>query len=93
MDNRIIYDARSKVEAKLSSVLRGKEWCWFPARTDDMVSVQSKLSMVKIGDEDQPYWVVSKKGTYTCSEMWEAMRVKTTTSKLVESSLVSYGYT
>jgi len=90
---QIVYDARSKVEAKLSSVLIGKEWCWLPARSDDMVSGQSKLDLVKIGDEDQPCWVVCKKGTYTCSEMWEAMRVKTTTSKLVESSLVSYGYT
>jgi hypothetical protein len=41
-----------------------------------MVSVQSKFSMVKLEDADQPVWIISKKGTYTYSETWNAIRVK-----------------
>lgn len=36
--HRIVYDAGSNMEAKLSSVLIEKEWSWLPARSDDMVS-------------------------------------------------------
>jgi len=46
---RVVYDARSKIEAKLSSVIKGKEWEWQAAKSEDLVSIQSKLPMVKIG--------------------------------------------
>jgi hypothetical protein len=36
---RIAYDAGSKVETKLSSAFKGKEWGWQPARSDEMVNV------------------------------------------------------
>jgi hypothetical protein len=47
---RVVYDARSKWDAKLSSVMEGKEWEWQPARSEELVSIQSKLPMVKIGE-------------------------------------------
>jgi hypothetical protein len=37
----------SKPEAKLSSVIKGKEWEWQPARSENLVNIQSKLPMVK----------------------------------------------
>jgi hypothetical protein len=33
----VIYDARSNVNAKLSSVLHDGNWLWAPARSDDLV--------------------------------------------------------
>lgn len=35
---RVVYDAVSKVNAKLESVLKGKEWFWPPARSEEKVS-------------------------------------------------------
>jgi hypothetical protein len=68
---RIIYDARSKLEAKLASVMKGKEWDWQQARSESLVSIQSKLLLVKIGENDEPIWVISK-----IRETWEAIRTK-----------------
>jgi hypothetical protein len=31
---RVAYDAGSSVEAKLSNVLKEKEWMWQPTRSD-----------------------------------------------------------
>jgi len=47
--HRVVYDAGSKVEAKLSSVLNDKVWSWQPARSYQLVNFQSKLPMVRIG--------------------------------------------
>lgn len=44
---RVVYDARNKLEAKLSSVIKGKEWERQPARSENLVKIQSKLPMVK----------------------------------------------
>jgi hypothetical protein len=38
------------------------------------VEIQSKLSMVALGDNDVPKWVVSKSGTYSSVDTWEALR-------------------
>ena len=37
--HRVIYDAASKPEAKVESVLRDKVWIWKPARSDDLVTL------------------------------------------------------
>jgi hypothetical protein len=57
---RVIYDARSKLDAKLSSVIRGRDWHWLQARSDSMVAIQSQLPFVKLGDKDIPLWLPSK---------------------------------
>lgn len=36
---RVVYDACSNIEAKLSSVINDGDWNWFPARCDDLVSI------------------------------------------------------
>jgi hypothetical protein len=74
--HRIVYDASSKVDANLSSVLRDKTWCWLPARLDDLVTIQSKFPIASIGEIDQPVWSISKRGLYTCAETWESIRYK-----------------
>ena len=43
---RIVYDAASRVEAKVASVLKDKQWIWNPVRSDALVNVQSKLFLV-----------------------------------------------
>jgi hypothetical protein len=57
---RVIYDARIKLDAKLSSVIKDWDWCWLPARSEDLVSIQSSLSFVKFGLKDTPLWLPSK---------------------------------
>jgi hypothetical protein len=73
---RLIYDARSKLEAKLANIMKGKEWDWQPARLESLVSTHSKLPLVKIGENDAPILVISKKCSYTIRETWEAIRTK-----------------
>uniref|UniRef100_A0A2N9FAP0 Reverse transcriptase domain-containing protein n=1 Tax=Fagus sylvatica TaxID=28930 RepID=A0A2N9FAP0_FAGSY len=43
--HRTVYDAASSINAKVKSVLHNNEWCWKPARSEDLVDIQSKLSM------------------------------------------------
>jgi hypothetical protein len=60
--SRVIYDAGSKLDHKLSTVLRDQDWCWKPARSEDLVSIQSSLQLVPIGGvKDEPIWTASKK--------------------------------
>jgi hypothetical protein len=56
------------MEAKLSSVINGEKWEWQPARLENLVSIQNRLQMVKIGVSDKPIWVISKKSSYTSRE-------------------------
>ena len=41
--HRLVYDAGSKVEARLASVLKHKKWCWPAARSDEMVWYAEKI--------------------------------------------------
>lgn len=59
-----------------SSVVAHKNWIWQPVRSDDLVKIQSRLSMVNIGDVDQPTWKFSKNGVYNCATTWEVIRHK-----------------
>jgi len=56
---RIVYDSESKLEAKLSSVLKDGIWCWRPARFEDLVEIQTKLLEVQLGIVDSPIWTIS----------------------------------
>jgi hypothetical protein len=44
---RVAYDAQSRVDAKLFSVIFNGEWYWRPARSDDLVEIQSRLHEVR----------------------------------------------
>jgi hypothetical protein len=73
---RIIYDSNSQLEAKLDSVIRQGNWCWCPARSDDLVAIQSKLPEVPIGEVDKPVWTIARSGSYVCSDTWNHLRKK-----------------
>lgn len=72
----MVFDARSKLDAKLSSVLIDGQWHWLPARSEQLVDIQSNLCLVDIGERDQPRWVISKDGKFSCSATWDAIRDK-----------------
>ena len=67
---RPIYDAASSTEAKVNSVLKQGEWCWPPARSEDVVSIQSMLNLISIGNQDKPIWTASPNGKFTCAATW-----------------------
>lgn len=48
------------LDDKLSNVLKNGTWCWRVARSDDLVTVQSHLPLVEIGERDQVVWSLSK---------------------------------
>jgi hypothetical protein len=45
-------DAVSSFDAKLDSVLTDKNWLWNPARSEELVSIRNKFSLINIRDED-----------------------------------------
>lgn len=57
-------------------MLKDRKLCRKPARSDNLVLIQSKLPLVNIGEEDQPVWNASGKGVYSNANTWEALRVK-----------------
>ena len=67
--HRIVYDAASNLQAKVSSVIQNKEWCWCPARSEDMVEIQSKLSLIQIKESDKVVWSLSRRKFQLCSNM------------------------
>ena len=73
---RTVYDAHSHIKAKLSTVICNGEWLWRPARLDDLVEIQARLSDVTLGTCDKPVWTVSKRGSYVSFETWKALREK-----------------
>ncbi|XP_059435384.1 uncharacterized protein LOC132168417 [Corylus avellana] len=75
---RVVYDAQSNIEAKLSSVICNGDWFWRPARSEALVDIQARLSEVCLGQFDKPIWLGSKKGVYVSAETWEALREKNT---------------
>jgi hypothetical protein len=66
----IIYEVGSHLYAELSTVIRDKEWYWQAARSDNLVRIQSKRSLVYIEDEDKPIWSISKKEVLNCDEQF-----------------------
>lgn len=59
---RIIHEARSQLYAKLATVIKEKDWYWQAARSENIVTIQTKLHLVSIEEEDQPIWSISKTG-------------------------------
>jgi hypothetical protein len=73
---RVIYDSNSRLDAKLDIVLKQGNWCWRPARTEDLVTIQSRLMDVPIGGIDKPVWSLAKSGVFTCAKTWNHLRKK-----------------
>jgi len=74
---RPVYDAGSCIDAKLSSIIKRGEWHRPYARSDLLVHIQSQLSLVMIGLDDQVIWK-AKNGVYNCAETWDTLRKKET---------------
>jgi hypothetical protein len=49
----VLYDAGSKVNAKLDSALKDEDWFWPPSRLEVLVAIQSKLDLVERSVEDR----------------------------------------
>ena len=64
---RVINDAIGNIEAKVGG-FKDKTWVWRPARSEDLVAIQSKLPMMAIGSRDRPIWILSKSGSVSSSE-------------------------
>ena len=72
--HRAVYDAASKPDSKLSNVLRDGNWVWNLACSDDLVAIQSKLSLIRLVEEDRLLWIPSKSVQLTTSETWNYIR-------------------
>ena len=71
-----MYDAANSSNALLCSVLQKGNWIWAPARSDNLVPIQSKLCLIDFAEEDRPIWIPSKSGTHSCAETLKAIREK-----------------
>lgn len=89
--HRVIYDAQSKLDARLSNVIKDGQWSWRPARYDTLVDIQSKLSLIPLGEKDTPKWAVSKSVSFLLRYL-ECNSCKTEFSRVVEFSLVFFLY-
>jgi hypothetical protein len=65
---RVVYDASSRLKSKLSSILSNETWCWKPAKSEDLVAIQSRLPEIPLGLVDNPMWKVARKGSFVSSE-------------------------
>jgi hypothetical protein len=74
--HRVVYDAASNLHAKVSSVIHNKEWCWCPARSEDMVDIQRKLSLIQIKESDKVVWALTATGIFNCAATWQHLRSK-----------------
>ena len=74
--HRVVYDATSSINAKLSSVIQYKAWNWGSARSDVLVSNLSKLPLIDIGECDKVVWIPSKSGIFSISSAWDQIRKK-----------------
>ena len=70
----MIYDAASAVKAKLSSVILNRAWNWGYARSDDLLTIISKLLMVEIGEYDKAVLISSKTGSFSIANAWDHIR-------------------
>jgi hypothetical protein len=50
------------------SINRQGNWCWCPARSDDLVAIQSKLPEVPIGEIDKSVWTIARSDSYVWSD-------------------------
>jgi hypothetical protein len=69
--HRVVYDAHSRLEAKLSSIILNGEWFWKPVRSKALVEIQARLHEIRFGHYDKLLWTASRKGSYVSSETWD----------------------
>lgn len=71
-----IYDSRSCIDAKLSSMIKNEIGigCRL-ARSEELIVIQSRLSLVEFGAQDTPLWLPLKNLKFSCRDTWEAIRL------------------
>jgi hypothetical protein len=74
--SRVIYDAHSRLDSRLDSVLSNGIWCWKPTRSEELVDIQSRLPEVQLGSVDKPIWTIARKGSYVSADTWDFLRDK-----------------
>ena len=72
--HRIVYDAATPLNAKLSSVILNKAQNWSHARSDDLDNILSKLPWTAIGECDKDVRIPSKSVTFSISSAWGQIR-------------------
>ena len=73
--HRIVYDAASKPEAKVDSVIKEKQWIWNPARSDDLMDVQSKLFLVEFKEEALLYGLLPILGSMFVQQLGRGLEL------------------
>lgn len=53
---------------------RGRHWP--SAKYEDLVTMQSKLPLIELVDENRSYWIPSKSSLYSCFSTWSYIRRK-----------------
>lgn len=74
-DHQELNSAASTVNAKISSILKDGQWCWQPARSNDLVSIQAGSLHIRPGQSDSVLWLPSS-NIFSCKSTWEAIQVK-----------------
>ena len=65
---------------------------WKPARSDDLVTIQSQLHLVSLKYKGAANWTITSSGSYAYAATYNEVRVKRVGGGLVEVSLVSASY-
>jgi len=71
----VLYDYGLSKDARLSSIIKNKDWFWQGVRSDDLVAIQSRLPEITFGVSDLPLWK-SSNGKYLCAATWDNLRNK-----------------
>jgi hypothetical protein len=71
----VLYDYGLSKDARLSSIIKNKDWFWQGVRSDDLVAIQSRLPEITFGVSDLPLWE-SSNGKYLCAATWDNLRNK-----------------
>ncbi len=69
--HKIVYDAARYLNAKVSSVNQNKEWWCGLAKSEDMVDLQYKLSLIHLKDKDRVVWSLTATGKFNCTATWQ----------------------
>jgi len=71
---RIVYDAVSNLQAKLSDFIREGRWYFPPPISHELQMVQANLPVISSGTVDRVVWTLHNSGKYTSSTAKEAFR-------------------
>ena len=55
----IIHGAATKSEAKMDAILKNKIRVWIPARSNELITIQCQLCLVKLKD-DKARWFATR---------------------------------